>query len=155
MFSVVIPLYNKEKFIERCLNSVMGQSFKNFEVIVVDDGSTDKGAELVAKKYPNVKLIRKKNGGVSSARNVGITYATKNYVAFLDADDKWSSIFLNVMNLAILKSPEAVIIGSSYTCKENELASTVDNSQFRLINNYFDIALNNTLYFTSAVVVKK
>lgn len=90
LFSVVIPLYNKEKNIGGTIDSVLNQTFSDFELIVVDDGSTDRSAEIVASyDDPRIRLIRKKNGGVSSARNRGILEAQGEYIAFLDADDSW------------------------------------------------------------------
>lgn len=89
MISCIIPMYNAELYIERCIQSVLDQSYKNIEVIVVDDGSKDASLEVV-KKLPlprNVKLVEKSNGGVSSARNAGIHEATGEYIFFLDSDD--------------------------------------------------------------------
>ena len=86
--SVIIPMYNCAPVIERCLDSI-GQ-FEGMEIIVVDDGSTDRGSEVVqhyAELYPWVKLLKKENGGVSSARNMGIEAAAGEYIAFVDADD--------------------------------------------------------------------
>lgn len=87
--SIIIPLYNKENYIIQCIDSIISQSYKYFEIIVIDDGSTDEGINKV-KLYKDyrIKLISKKNGGVSSARNEGIKNANGNWVLFLDADDK-------------------------------------------------------------------
>ena len=87
-FSIVVPLYNKAPYIETALRSVLDQSIADFEVIVVDDGSTDGGAEIVrALDDPRITVIRQTNGGVSRARNVGISMAQGEWVAFFDADD--------------------------------------------------------------------
>ena len=106
--SVVVPLYNKEREIGRCIRSVLGQSFSDFECIVIDDGSTDRGAEVV-RSYndPRIRLIEKANGGVASARNRGIDEAKAKLIAFLDADDQWFPDFLKtIMDLAC-SCPEA------------------------------------------------
>jgi glycosyltransferase involved in cell wall biosynthesis len=96
--SVVVPLYNKRATIRRSLDSVLGQTFRDFEVIVVDDGSTDGGAEIAeGTGDPRVHVIRQPNRGVSAARNRGIAEATAALVAFLDADDLWAPEFLTAI----------------------------------------------------------
>lgn len=88
--SIIIPIYNSEKYIERCIQSVLAQSFKNFELIMIDDGSTDNSyniARLYAESDTRLILIKKENGGVSSARNCGLEIASGNYVTFIDSDD--------------------------------------------------------------------
>lgn len=101
--SVIIPLYNKEREIEGTLRSVLAQTLQPDEIIVVDDGSTDRSAEAVRKVAeeasgcpgaPAVRLLRQPNGGVSAARNRGIAEAAGDYVALLDADDEWEPGFL-------------------------------------------------------------
>ncbi|MCI8700657.1 MAG: glycosyltransferase [Clostridia bacterium] len=85
--SIIIPAYNAEKYIERCLKSVLAQKYENKEVIVINDGSTDKTEEKISKYINKIKYIKKKNGGLSEARNVGIEKATGKYIMFIDADD--------------------------------------------------------------------
>lgn len=88
--TIVVPVYNTEKFLEKCLDSIINQTFKNIEIICVNDGSTD-GSLDILKKYQAVddrfKIINKKNGGLSSARNVGIEHASGEYITFVDSDD--------------------------------------------------------------------
>lgn len=87
--SVVIPLYNKENRICHTINSVLNQTFKDFELIIVDDGSTDKSIEIVRRIHDSrIRLIRKENGGPSSARNCGVREAKFDWIMFLDADDE-------------------------------------------------------------------
>ena len=90
VISIIVPVYNVKDYLERCVSSILCQTYKNIEVILVDDGSTDGSGELaeeIAKRDKRVKVIRKTNGGVSSARNVGIETATGEYVGFVDGDD--------------------------------------------------------------------
>ena len=89
LFSIIIPLYNKEKTVKRTLQSILTQSYRDFEVVVVDDGSKDKSYEVVKSIADNrVKLFSKTNGGVSSARNFGLQKAQGKWTMFFDADDE-------------------------------------------------------------------
>ena len=101
MFSVIIPLFNKAHTIERTLKSVINQTFTNFEVIIVDDESTDKGIEIINKltDYTRIKIIRQVNQAVSVARNVGVANAKYEYIAFLDGD--WDPNYLATINNAL------------------------------------------------------
>ncbi len=90
LLSIVIPLYNAEKYLEECLESILGQTFSDFEVVLVDDGSKDKSGEICdayAQRDSRVKVIHKENGGQSAARNTGAAKATGDYIVFLDSDD--------------------------------------------------------------------
>lgn len=90
MISVIVPVYKAEKFLDRCVSSILNQTYKNLELILVDDGSPDKSPEMCdgfAKKDSRVKVIHKKNGGVSTARNAGLEVAAGDYIAFVDSDD--------------------------------------------------------------------
>jgi glycosyltransferase involved in cell wall biosynthesis len=99
IITVVIPVYNGEKYVHRAVESVVNQPVKEAaEVLIVNDGSTDqsgKACDLLAQEYPNVHVIHKENGGVSSARNLGIQNVTTKYIAFLDCDDWWEPGFLD------------------------------------------------------------
>lgn len=89
-FSIIIPVFNIEKYIAKCIESILDQTYKDYEIIIVDDGSTDSSGKICddfSKKYSNIKIIHKKNGGLSSARNVGIKEAMGEYLMFIDGDD--------------------------------------------------------------------
>ncbi len=125
MFSIIVPLYNKAPFIEKTINSVFLQTFKNFELIVVDDGSTDDSLEKLLfiqeqlkvknlEEYSKLKVIKQSNQGVSIARNNGVKEAKYDFIAFLDADDWWDPTFLEEIFALIKEYPEAAIYVSSY-----------------------------------------
>lgn len=90
LITVIIPFYNSEKYIENCIYSVLNQSYKNLEILLINDGSTDNSIQIcrrIAKQDGRLKIINKPNGGVSSARNIGLDHAKGNYVTFIDSDD--------------------------------------------------------------------
>lgn len=114
-FSVIIPLYNKRAYIENTIKSVLNQNYEDFEIIVIDDGSTDEGHALVSSfKKENIRLLRQINQGVSAARNNGIKVANGDYVCFLDADDEWTPDFLKTINFLIKQYSEADMFCTSY-----------------------------------------
>lgn len=106
MFSVVIPLYNKKHTIRECIASVLSQSYQDFELLVIDDGSTDNSFQVVSEYSDNrIRIVQQSNGGVSSARNLGLKLAKSKYVALLDADDLWMPDYLEKMNSFIESYP--------------------------------------------------
>ena len=109
MFSVIMPVYNGEKFIEDAVNSVCAQTYDNWELIIVNDGSKDNTADVLKKYEINsqIKIIHQENGGVSVARNTAISASQGEYIVFLDADDVWHSNHLEVMNELITEYPDA------------------------------------------------
>lgn len=112
MFSVVIPLFNKQAHVTACIESVLSQTFKDFEIILVDDGSQDASASLVERiGDPRIRLHRQSNQGVSAARNVGVDLARSETIFFLDADDTWDPSFLEEMVALISSSPSAGVWG--------------------------------------------
>jgi glycosyltransferase involved in cell wall biosynthesis len=104
--SVIVPVYNGEQYLKEALDSVLGQSAKPFEVLVIDDGSTDTTAELVRQYGDRVRYIRRDNGGAAAARNDGVKNVCGEYIAFLDADDYWSKQKL-ALQLREIKKPGA------------------------------------------------
>lgn len=120
MFSVIIPLYNKAPYVAKAIESVLGQTYRDFEVIVIDDGSTDQSLE-VAKTFENksITIVSQPNSGVSTARNNGVKIAKYPYICFLDADDWWHPTFLEEMKRLITDFPDAGIYGSGYYIVKN------------------------------------
>lgn len=121
MISVIIPLYNKEKSIASTLQSVYEQTYTDYEVVIVNDGSTDKSLDAVkdfVSRLENgewrLKIVSQENSGVSAARNKGIKEANGEYVAFLDADDKWASDYLETLARLIADYPQAVMYGLGF-----------------------------------------
>ena len=114
-FSVIIPLYNKEKEIKNTIEGILNQTYKADEIIVVDDGSTDNSAFIIEEYFEDkVKLIKQKNQGVSVARNRGIKEAKNEYLCFIDADDLWERDFLEEMSKLIQDFPDAIVYSTSH-----------------------------------------
>ncbi|SNR66961.1 Glycosyl transferase family 2 [Maribacter sedimenticola] len=115
MISIIIPLYNKEQSIEKTISSVLCQSYTNFELLIVDDGSTDKSVAVVnGITDERIRLIEKDNGGVSSTRNTGVHAAKYEWISFLDADDVWHIDFLKNIVEVIEEQKEVQVITTDY-----------------------------------------
>ena len=169
-FTVVIPLYNKQESIVATLQSVLAQTYTNYEVIVVDDGSTDNSAQVVEElfeKHPSLqggdrgRLVKKPNGGVCSARNRGIEEAKYDYIALLDGDDLWDEHYLEEQVKLIQDFPEAKMWGINFAeMNEGKLIRTLPTGLpegYRgYVENYFQIPGRiSDLYCSSSVVIKK
>lgn len=161
--SVVVPLYNKSDYIKRTLDSVFCQTFKAYEIIVVDDGSTDGSSGLVHSLYGDqVKLIFQRNSGVSAARNKGISEASGDFIAFLDADDTFKQGYLEEMHNLILMHPGQSFFGTAYEVVDelgeflrssNRVArSYADNS---IISDFYSIWSQGAFIFTSSIVIRR
>ncbi len=113
--NIVVPVYNKQKQIKRCLNSLINQTYKSLEIIVIDDGSTDKSYEI-CKKYENkdrrIKVIKKINEGVDIARHTGIKHCTGDYVTFVDSDDYLSKDAVELLVKALEKENADIVFGN-------------------------------------------
>lgn len=152
MISVVIPLYNKEKSIIRTIHRLKSQTMKQFEVIIVDDGSTDSSflnAKQAIGNDVRFKLLQKSNGGVSSARNEGIRNAKYEYISFLDADDYWEDTYLEELVQMIELYPTAGIYGIGWNFMYNDIHSQVQAREFHyhVVDDYWNAPCS---YFTSS-----
>ena len=129
MVSVIIPVYNVEKYLRRCLDSVVGQTYKDLEIILVDDGSTDGSTEICeeyAKKDSRIRFLRKQNGGLSSARNAGLLVATGEYVTFVDSDDYIEDFTYERLILNIEKTGAEICVCGSNTILEDGVVVAKD-----------------------------
>ena len=120
-FSVIVPVYNTQKYLKRCIESVLNQTYKNYEIILINDGSTDNSLEILKKYESNnqVKIITQKNHGLSYTRNVGISHATGDYVILLDSDDFLEKDLFKVLNLNI-KNEDMIKFNYNYYFGNNE-----------------------------------
>ena len=138
--SVIIPVYKVEEYIEQCIESVLNQTYKDIEVILIDDGTPDRSAEL-CKKYlsdARVTLIQKKNGGLSSARNEGIQNAEGDYIVFLDSDDLWcdGSALTKLVEILKQESPDILIFGNiDYNCINKQETKNIFENRVYCGNN--------------------
>src|ERR1035437_2795157 len=164
MFSIIIPLYNKAKYIQKAIHSILSQTFQEYEIIIVNDGSTDNSLEVISScqlSTVNYQLINQENKGVSTARNIGVKAAKSDYIAFLDADDWWEPTYLEEIKRLIEEYPEAGIYGSGYYLVKNgnkRIAPIGVKSDFEKgVINYLQ-TYSKTLcmpLWTGATIVKK
>mgnify|MGYP000031079831 CR=1 FL=1 len=162
-FTVIIPLYNKEKFVENTLKSILNQTFTDYEVLVVNDCSTDESVEII-KPYlsESIKLLEHSvNKGLSASRNTGIKKANANYITFLDADDLWKPTFLETIYQLITDFPEAKIFGTNYEeVYSNKIVSptnfsNVIESKGSQIIDFFKYNLGQGIYNHGSVCFHK
>lgn len=159
-FSIIIPVYNISNYISECVNSVLKQSFKDYEIILVNDGSIDDSFNIClnySKKYKNVRLINQQNGGLSSARNAGINQAEGDYLLFLDGDDFWKDgEFLENLNCIIeTNSPDTIIFSYSYYYSKDRIKeyqfdlSEISSSSNNFSDNLYSL-IDNGIWYPSA-----
>lgn len=162
--SVAVPLYNKERYVKRAIDSILAQSLTDFEVVVIDDGSTDDSANVVAGiDDKRVRLIRQENGGEGAARNRGICEAKGDLVAMLDADDAWHPNFLQAIADLYASYPDAGIFATGYkTIYSNDFVveTTLNRSVFAgntsgLVTDYFQFARTGNFVWSSAQAIPK
>lgn len=161
-FSIIIPLFNKQNHIENTIKSVLNQTYTNYEIIVINDGSTDESVSKVLEfKDSRIQLYNQKNQGVAIARNLGIEKAKYDYIAFLDADDLWMENHLETLNTLIQDFPNAGIYASRYQLIFKEGKVTVPKFKgiatdfYGIVPDYFDASLNYAVTTSSSIVVPK
>lgn len=139
-FSIIVPVYNVEKYILECLDSILKQDYDNYEILLINDGSTDKSGnicEIYAAKNEKIKVFHKKNGGLSSARNFGLERATGDYVVFVDSDDYIASWSLTEF-YKILKNKNFDILETRLTEVNGEEKKTIDEHLEKYFSQGFD-----------------
>lgn len=137
-FSVVVPIYNVKNYLDECIEGIVRQSFKEYEIILVDDGSTDGSSELCDEwknKYDSIKVIHKPNGGLSDARNVGANQAEGEYLVFLDSDDYWNDEFFleKIHDMIHMSNLDLVVFGYKKVINEKELSIYTPQSESKTI----------------------
>lgn len=164
--SVIIPVYNVEKHLRRCLDSVVNQTYKDIEVILVNDGSPDNSKEICEEyvaKYSNIQLINQKNAGLGAARNTGLQYITGNAVTFVDSDD-WLELDAIEYYVASMKKSDADIVVTQmirkkeYFSNEGTNGTTIKEevlNQEQFAKKYFKIDGNNIEYYACAKLYKR
>ena len=161
-FSIVISLYNKADYIENTLKSVLNQTFADYEIIVINDGSTDDSVtKVLGFNDSRIQLYNQENQGASAARNLGIEKAKNEYIAFLDADDLWKINHLEILNALIQNFPNAGIFASRYELVFNNGKN--DIPKFKgisadyegLIPDYFKTSLPYPIATSSSIVIPK
>ena len=160
--SVIIPLFNREKYIRETINSVLNQSYPEYEIIIVDDGSTDRSIERVKSfNDSRIKVITESNQGVSCARNNGVKIASYDIIAFLDSDDQWKKDFLYWIDYLSRNYPDARMYGTNLELKYQvtgklvELQNKLPNNWDGIINNNFEYQKMGVNLYPSAVAIQK
>lgn len=157
--SVVIPLYNKERYIKNTIESVLNQNFTDFEIIVVDDGSTDRSLEIAKQfKQDFIKVFSQENQGVAIARNTGAQAGSGEIIAFLDADDLWLPNHLAEIDTLYQEFPEAGFFATAYRIKVNKYQYPVTYSfkeNYSLLQPYYRYDKGRALFYTSNFAIKK
>lgn len=148
--SIIVPIFNTEKYIERCLDSIINQTYDDWELILVDDGSTDDSGKICdryADGFGNISVFHKENGGVSSARNIGLEKALGEYVCFVDGDDWLASYMIEYlvraieenqsdMSMCFIKLMEAYIPESNQ--EYDDIEKYTQNSQQYMVDNFLN-----------------
>jgi len=162
LISVIIPLYNKEQFIEATLLSVLNQTFSDYEIIIINDGSTDKSVEVV-NSFDDERIIlyTNKNKGVSHARNFAISKANSDLIALLDGDDQWEPNHLKNLYKLYTSFPNCGLYATAYSKqffngkKMKAHFNGVSSDHFGVIEDYFLASTIDSIAWTSAVLIPK
>ena len=155
-FSVIVPLYNKEKYIYTTIERILNQTFQNYEIVIVDDGSTDNSCKIVEEIKDNrIRLIHQKNGGPSKARNRGIQEARGEYVAFIDADDEWLPTKLEQQYELHTKNQNIVWSSTAFVAKGGKREENITYPKHGVVNDALHSIIKGMAIQTSTVIIRK
>ena len=160
LISIIVPVYNVELYIRNCLNSLINQTYKNIEIIIIDDGSTDDSYKICCdfeKNDSRIRLYKKANGGLSSARNYGLDCALGDYISFVDSDDQLDLNYIDVLYNNILKTKAEISLGKIQKIYDNKIRKC-HNNIITFYNSNYDI-LNylskSRDYYACGILFKK
>lgn len=162
-FSVIIPLFNKQSHVAKAIDSVLNQDFTDFEIIVINDGSTDLSENEVLKfNDTRIKYFKTENRGVSCARNFGVHHANANFIAFLDADDYWFKSHLTEIYGLTFSFPDVGFYTTNYNIVSNgkktlfnTFPNAISKTKAAIVDDFFEASLHSRIALTSATTVKK
>ena len=147
LISIIIPVYNVEKYIEKCLKSILLQTYENIEIILIDDGSIDSSGRICdyySSKYKKIKTFHKENGGLADARNYGLDKASGNYVCFIDSDDFINQNMIKELYSSLKRNKTQIV-----ACKFKNV-----NEEFELKNSKLKINIQNEIVFNKKEALK-
>ena len=166
LVSVIVPLYNKETWVKRCVESIVKQTYQHMEILIINDGSTDDSCNIVATiEDSRIKIIDKPNGGVSSARNLGIERAKGDYIAFIDADDRWELQHIALLMKGFEEYENAVMVANRLNERvssdetdieqDNALGTdctySMENYLLSLSKNLFSLHIGSSMFKKSVI----
>lgn len=151
LFSIIIPIYNVEAYLPQCLDSILCQSFSDYELILINDGSTDSSLEICQKykqKFPQIILIDKENGGLSDARNTGLSAAKGDYIIFTDSDDYWQGkqVLEDLSEIISQIKPDIIIHEETRFFSENDMNCKYNQRFIKAKNGKFEDEILNLVY---------
>lgn len=151
--SIILPVYNSEKYLSKCINSIINQTYTNWELIIINDGSIDKSKEICSsfiKKDNRISLINKNNEGVSKARNIGLQHAIGDYITFVDSDDYLEPITLSIYIKEINKNNSDLVKVGYYKEYKNNRQEAISTQKDYLLNNTWDLykILEESCYYS-------
>lgn len=156
LISVIVPVYNVEKYLHKCINSIINQTYKNLEIILIDDGSTDNSGKICdeyALKDNRIKVIHKENGGLSSARNAGLDICSGDYIGFVDSDDYIAEDMYEYLYVNFKKNNADVAMCNFYNVFENRIEKSFSINDFDLSEQETMLSINLKYAYNAFIAV--